>query len=194
MKSWLIIRSWHPPFSYRIKARVPIILLILAMLTFATVICSICVGQFAISPLDVLETLFGAGSSRYTFIIVTLRLPRALVALLVGMGFATAGAILQGLTRNPLASPDVIGISQGASLAAAAVIIIFTNVPIGIIPFAALVGASCMALLVYLLAWRGGSSPTRLILVGVGLAAVSAAFVQIMISAAQIMRVSQALI
>lgn len=193
MRHWLVIRSLWPPFSFRVKLRVPLVLLVLAVLIFAILVISVSIGVFQIPPMAVLETLLGGGSRSYNYIIMTLRLPRALTAILVGMGFAAAGAILQGLTRNPLASPDIIGISHGASLAAVTMIIFFGGIAFGWLPIFAFGGASIAALLVYLLAWHGGTSPTRLLLVGIGLGAVASAFVQIVLTSAQVLQVGQAM-
>ncbi|MBO0783488.1 MAG: iron ABC transporter permease, partial [Ktedonobacteraceae bacterium] len=194
MKRWLVIRPAWPPLSFRVRAGVPAICLLLALFIFGVLIIHIAVGEFTIPPLAVLDTLLGNGSRQYNFIVLDLRLPRALVAILVGMALATSGAILQGLTRNPLATPDVIGISQGASLAAVSVIILFSAAPASLIPPIAFVGASLAALLVYWLAWQRGSSPTRLLLTGIGLAAVAYALIEILMATTQIIRVSQAIV
>jgi iron complex transport system permease protein len=168
--------------------------LLLLLLIFVALIIHVSIGAFSIPPMAVLETLFGNGSRQYTFVVMNLRLPRALVAILVGMALAVSGGILQGLTRNPLATPDVIGINQGASLTAVSLIILVSAAPAGLIPPVAFAGAAVAALLVYVLAWRGGSSPTRLLLVGIGLSAAAYALIQIMLSSAQVLRVSLALI
>ncbi|GCE49654.1 iron complex transport system permease protein [Thermosporothrix hazakensis] len=194
MRDWFVFRSKALPLSFRVKRNVPLVLLILLVLILAVSVISISVGEFQISIPDVLATPFGAGDKRFTFIIMRLRLPRALIAIFVGMAIAASGAILQGLTRNPLASPDIIGISHGASLAAVGLIIFASWISITFVPVAAFLGAGVAALLVYLLAWRKGSSPIRLILVGIGLSAIASALVQIMISTSEIFRVNQALV
>ncbi|MEM6593083.1 MAG: iron ABC transporter permease, partial [Cyanobacteria bacterium P01_C01_bin.73] len=122
------------------------------------------------------------------------RLPRALVALLVGMGLATAGTILQGLTRNPLAAPGIIGINSGASLVAVAFIVLLPNAPISWLPVAAFLGGLGAAIAIYLFAWNQGSSPVRLILVGVGLTSLTGAFTSLMITFGNIYDVSQAMV
>jgi iron complex transport system permease protein len=94
------------------------------------------------------------------------------LAILVGAALAMAGAILQSIVRNPLASPDVIGITSGAALAAVLFIaLLSSHVSIGWLPVAAMLGALFAALLVVSLAWQRGISPARLVLVGIGLAA-----------------------
>lgn len=117
-----------------------------------------------------------------------------LVAALVGLALGISGAIMQGLTRNPLASPDILGISAGAGLVAVTLMVVFQDVPSGVIPLAAFGGALLIAVLIYLLAWRGGDSPLRLILVGIGLGAVTGALTSLMITFGDIYDVQRALI
>ncbi|MEO0397719.1 MAG: iron ABC transporter permease, partial [Cyanobacteria bacterium P01_A01_bin.137] len=123
-----------------------------------------------------------------------LRLPRTLVAWGVGMAMAMAGTLTQGITRNPLAAPGIIGVNAGASLAAVSLIVAFPGVPIALLPLAAFLGALTIAILIYLLAWQGGSSPVRLILVGVGFSLVAGALTNLMITFGNIYDVSQALV
>lgn len=151
-------------------------------------------GEFKIAPLDVLKTLFGAGTKQQAFIVNTLRLPRNLVAFLVGGSLAIAGGILQGLSRNPLAAPDVIGITSGANLAAVAVIILYPDSPLWALPVAAFGGALAAGAITYLLAWQGGTSPIRLILVGIGIAAVCTALVTVLTTFGKIHVVSRAMV
>jgi iron complex transport system permease protein len=146
-------------------------------------------------PWAVVKTLLGfADSPDHIFVVNTLRLPRALAAMLVGMGLAVAGTILQGLTRNPLAAPGIIGINSGASLVAVALIVLFPNVSVGWLPVAAFLGGLGAAIAIYILAWNQGSSPVRLILVGIGLTALTGAFTSLMITFGNIYNVSQALV
>src|SRR5687767_4024699 len=119
VKSWLTIRPPFIPLSFRMDRRVPLVLGVLGMLTLVVAIFSVGYGEFPISPVDVVKTVLGLTTNRdYGFVIYTLRLPRIVAAFLVGMGLAIAGTILQGLTRNPLAAPEIVGVDAGASLAA----------------------------------------------------------------------------
>lgn len=194
MKSSLLIRS--PMISFRVDRRLPILLLVLAMLSFAAIILNVQQGEYPIAVIDIIKTLFGGdtGNPDHTFVIYTLRLPRTLVAFMVGMALAISGTIFQGLTRNALADPSIIGINAGAGMVAVGVIILFPNAPIYILPIAAFAGASLVALLIYSLAWNGGSSPTLLILIGIGLSAIATAFTSLMITFGSIYDVSQALV
>ncbi|MBR8643775.1 iron chelate uptake ABC transporter family permease subunit [[Brevibacterium] frigoritolerans] len=89
-----------------------------------------------------------------TFILHNYRIPRILIAVIVGAGLATAGAILQGVLRNPLASPDVIGVTKGAGLAAVIVIVLFPQSPIIILPLSAFIGAAVMAAILMIFVYK----------------------------------------
>jgi len=194
-KSWLTIRPAQIPLSFRLDGRVPRTLLVLGAIALIVTIFSIGYGEYPIPPLDVVKTLLGlTTNSDYGFVIYTLRLPRIITAFLVGMGLAIAGTILQGLTRNPLAAPEVVGVEAGAGLAAVGLIVLFPAVPIVFLPVAAFLGAFIAALLVYSLAWDRGSSPMRLILVGIGVGAIASAFTSLLITFGDIYDVSQALV
>ncbi len=159
-------------------------------------ILSVGYGEYPIPLLAVAQILLGLDPNNpdYSFVIYTLRLPRVAAAFLVGIGLAIAGAILQGLTRNPLAAPEIVGIEAGAGLAAVALIVLLPSTPISLLPIAAFAGALLSALLVYGLSWNGGSSPIRLVLVGVGISATASALTSLMITFGDIYDVSQALV
>ena len=195
-KQWLIIRPKGVPISFHLNRRVPFILLVLTLVTLVAMILSVGYGEYPISPIDVVKTLLGIPTTNgdYAFIINTLRLPRTIVAFLVGVGLAIAGTITQCITRNPLAAPDIIGMNAGATLAAVTLLILMPNAPVSLLPFAAFGGASIVSLLIYLLAWQGGSSPMRLILVGIGFDLIARALTDIMITFGEINTVSQALV
>ncbi|MEM9274133.1 MAG: iron ABC transporter permease [Cyanobacteria bacterium P01_F01_bin.143] len=195
-KQWLIIRLKAFPISFHVNRRVPSILMILMLITIVAMVISVGYGEYQIPPIEVVRTLLGLEPSQanYIFIVNTLRLPRTIVAFLVGVGLAIAGTITQGITRNPLAAPSIIGVNAGAALAAVTLIILFPNAPVSILPFAAFGGALTVSLLIYVLAWQGNSSPTRLILVGIGFSLIASAFTEIMITFGEISSVSQALV
>ncbi|MGJ5632810.1 FecCD family ABC transporter permease [Nostoc sp. CALU 1950] len=191
---WLVIRS--QAISFRIDRRVPIILLCLAVAIAVAMVINIGRGEYPISPLDIVKTILGldTGNPDHQFVIQSLRLPRTLVAFMVGMALAISGTIFQGLTRNPLADPGIIGINAGASLAAVTVIVLFPSAPIYTLPLSAFAGALLMAILIYSLAWNNGSSPILLILMGVGLSAIASAITSLMITFGEINDVSNALV
>lgn len=194
-KPWLSIRSRQFPVSFRVDKRVPAVLVALLAIALMALVFNVSQGEYPVPPLEVIKTILGfPANSDYTFVVNTLRLPRALVALLVGMGLAVAGTILQGLTRNPLAAPEIIGINSGASLVAVTLIVLFPGLSVGWLPLAAFLGGLGAAIAIYLLAWNGGSSPIRLILVGIGLTSLTGAFTSLMITFGNIYNVSQALV
>ncbi|MDF9811199.1 iron complex transport system permease protein [Streptomyces sp. SPB162] len=117
-----------------------------------------------------LATLAGGGTAAQEFIVHDVRLPRVLVGLLVGAALATAGAVFQSVSRNPLGSPDVIGLGQGSAAGALSVIVLFHGGTYAVTGGAA-AGALASGTAVYLLAWRRGIHGYRLVLVGIGAAA-----------------------
>jgi iron complex transport system permease protein len=131
--------------------------------------------------------------ANYALVVHTFRLPRIVLAFLVGAALATSGAIMQGVTRNPLADPYLLGVSAGAGLAAVAVIVWLSSVPVAFLPWAAFGGALIAAGLIYVLAWKqGGSTPIRLILIGIALEAGIASITTIMLLFGDITQVQQA--
>ena len=191
---WLVIRS--SGISFRIDRRVPVMLLSLLAVIGVAMVINVGRGEYPISPLDIIKTILGVntGNPDHLFVINSLRLPRTLVAFMVGMALAISGTIFQGLTRNPLADPGIIGINSGASLAAVTVIVLFPSAPVYTLPLSAFCGALLMAALIYWLAWNNGSSPILLILMGVGLSAIASAFTSLMITFGDIYSVSDALV
>lgn len=152
-----------------VRATVVVGLILLAALTASVVLIG--TGDFPIPAGDVLKTLLGNGNAGQEFIINELRLPRVLVGLLVGASLGLGGALFQAISRNPLGSPDVLGLSQGATAGALTMIVLFsgsaTQVTLG-----ALVGGLVTGFAIYLLAWKQGVHGYRLVLVGIGVSAI----------------------
>jgi iron complex transport system permease protein len=165
----------------------------LSIAVFVTFCVSISVGDFPIPLRDVVPAIFGAGTDDAEFIVRTLRLPRALTAVLVGASFAVSGAIFQSLARNPLASPDIIGINSGASAAAVFCIVVLDTTS-GVTALGALFGALVAALAIYVLAWKQGVSPYRLVLVGIGVAAMLTSITEYLLTRAQIFEAQRAMV
>jgi iron complex transport system permease protein len=140
------------------------------VLALAVAAVSLTLGDYPMPLSEVLATLTGNGTLISYDVVVRNRLPRALAALLVGAALAVSGGIFQRLARNPLVSPDVIGINAGAS-AGAVVAITVVGAGTGTVAGGALVGATLAAVLVYAIAYRNGFSGYRLVLVGVGVTA-----------------------
>lgn len=163
----------------------------LAVAVCAAIAVSVSVGDFPIPLGNVLPAVVGFGSPDSDFIIRTLRLPRALTGALVGAAFGVSGAIFQSLARNALASPDVIGITSGASAAAVAVIV-WVGGSSSVVAAGALAGALVTAAAIYLLAYKRGVLGYRLVLVGIGVAAVLSALTSYLLTRAEIFEAQRA--
>lgn len=158
-----------PPVSGVLRPRLLAVCLLLAAAAFALFVVETAVGDIALPLTDVLRALAGAGDPATELIVHELRLPRALAGLLVGIAFGVSGALLQTMTRNPLASPDMMGITQGAGAAVVTGIVLGWDGGLSTQALG-LLGALAAALLVYLLAWKKGATGYRIVLVGVGIA------------------------
>ena len=147
-------------------------LMLLALAAFACLglLISMVKGSVDIPLMEIAEFLTGAGSSPHGQIIYNIRLPRSIVAALVGINLALSGAILQAVMKNPLADPHIIGISSGAGLLGILVMLAFPGFAYLVTP-AAFIGAMGAALLIYILAWKNGIRPIRIILAGVAVSA-----------------------
>lgn len=155
----------------------------LFVLILALFLLSMNLGAIRMAPLQVLHTLFGGGDDRDRLILFKLRLPRIVISILIGAGLAISGSVMQGLTRNPLAEPGILGINAGAGIAVLIYAAYFPEVNLGVaftMPLFGLAGAACTAVLIYALAFKKseGLSPTRLVLNGIGIASgISAAMI-----------------
>jgi len=163
----------RPPIAIRLSRRTLSIALLAAAAALGLSLWALTLGEFPLSVADVVRAIAQDVAGPAEFIVGTVRMPRVLVALGVGFGFAASGAIFQGLVRNPLVSPDIIGVNAGASLAA--VFFIVTRGPMALVPVAAFVGALAAAFGVYALSWRSGITGDRLVLVGIGINALATA-------------------
>ncbi|MGO4181782.1 FecCD family ABC transporter permease [Paenibacillus sp. TAF43_2] len=147
-------------------------ILILAILSIALIALSILclsIGGVSIPVKEIFLSLLGKNKEGSDLIIMQFRMPRIVAAVLVGAALAVAGAVLQGVIRNPLASPDLLGVTGGASVAVVAFMTLFTGYSVHWIPFLAVAGAFVIAALNYALAWKNGVSPFRLVLIGIGI-------------------------
>src|SRR5262249_34065977 len=111
------------------------------------------------------------GSGQSSFVITSFQLPRVLLCWVVGIGLAVSGGVMQGVIRNPLAAPNIIGVTKGAGVAAVAVVLLAPRSPDAVLPVAAVVGGRPAFALVSLAAYRRGTTPARLALVGVAVSA-----------------------
>lgn len=150
-----------------LRPRLLLVCAALAATAFLAFCQGVAMGDVHIPIPDVVRALFGTGDGGTLLIVREFRLPRALTGLLAGFAFGLSGALFQTMTRNPLASPDMIGITQGAGTAVVAGIVLGFGPGDQVLGMA---GALVTALLVYALAWRRGTTGYRIVLVGVGLA------------------------
>ncbi|MET8761883.1 iron chelate uptake ABC transporter family permease subunit [Lentzea sp. NPDC004782] len=172
-----------------------LVTLVLAALTFLVFCVSISVGDFTIELPAVIRTIFGQGERVDEFVIMDLRMPRALVGVIVGAALGISGALTQSIARNPLASPDVLGITGGASATAVFLVTATGGAAVTTavgLPAAALTGGLLTGLLVYFLAWRRGIDGFRLILIGVSVSAVMQALTTWLLVLADIRDVARA--
>lgn len=158
------------------------------------------IGSSWIGPSRVIHALIGNGTQMDEIIIWTLRLPRVLLAILAGAALALAGLLLQRVVRNPIASPSVLGVVDGAAVGVVLFLWIWSNeanaltVSIHWLPLAATLGAGCFALIVVALAGGDVVQPARLILYGIALAALAKALVMVLIILGPVYSASTALI
>jgi ferric hydroxamate transport system permease protein len=156
--------------------RQELVWLAVVTLLIAMVMVALVFGDRDLAVSDVLRTITGNAPDTLTNdAILRHRLPRMLVAGMAGAGLAVSGLMVQGVVRNPLAAPDLVGISPGASIGALVVLITLPGLPTGLLPLAAFVGACAGFSLVYALSWSQGVSPMRLALVGIGVSAAAGA-------------------
>jgi iron complex transport system permease protein len=153
------------------------LLAVLALGLVGLVFASLALGDISLTWKALFDALANRpdASQQDIMIVFDLRLPRVLLSILVGVALATAGTISLAIMRNPLAEPGVLGINSGAAAAVMAVIVLLQDPPVALLQFSGFFGAAVMAAAVYLLAWRGGTSSLRIILIGIGLSSLATA-------------------
>lgn len=155
--------------------RVSSVMLVLLILLGLCSILSLAVGSAGYSIQEILKALFSQEDSPVKTIVLNLRLPRIILAILIGSSLSAAGALLQSVMRNPLADPGTIGVSAGAGTAATTILLIFPQLSASV-PLFAFGGAALACVLIYTMAWKGGVDPTRIILSGVAINSVLGAY------------------
>jgi iron complex transport system permease protein len=165
--------------------------------TLAATLVGVCaaaltLGEFAVTPLEVLTALAGGADAGTSFVVVDLRLPRLLLGVEVGVALALAGAMFQTVLRNPLASPDIIGISQGAG-AGAVLALLVLGLQGAEVSLVALAGAVTAGALLYAVSWRGGIAGFRFVLSGIAVAYLATSFVGYLLTRAQVQDAQTAL-
>ncbi|WP_277211497.1 FecCD family ABC transporter permease [Isoptericola croceus] len=167
----------------RRSRRRAVVLASLAVLVVALATLALTVGAASLSPGRALLALFGVGDAGDLFVVQRLRLPRLGAALLAGAAFGLAGALFQSTLRNPLASPDILGIAGGASVGAVTVLLGLGMTGMAV-SLGAFLGAATIALLIWFFAWRQGLHSIRFVLVGVGFAYLAASLLAWMLASA----------
>ena len=140
-------------------------------------IASLSIGAVFINPFEAVSSLF----TQNNFIINEYRAPRMFLALIVGSSLAISGALIQGVVRNALASPDVIGITKGASLSAVTIIMLFPSAPLFILPFGSFAGALIISMILTILISKFNVKGSKLALIGLAIGAICTAIVQYML-------------
>lgn len=182
MSKYITFTNRSGTLSFQFEKKAIVILLILFFLLIILFLAGLSIGSTMIHPVNVINHLIGIGNEDFGFIIETLRLPRIILSLLVGAALGVSGLILQGIVRNPLGSPDIIGITGGASFAAVVFITYFSSTfSIKWLPMVAFSGAGVISILIYFLAWKKGVSSIRLVLIGIGMAAAMGAMTTMII-------------
>ncbi|MFD7617134.1 FecCD family ABC transporter permease [Streptomyces sp. NPDC059802] len=189
------VRLGHVSFVWR--PWLVLVTLLLLAATFLVFCLSIGVGDFPIGLSRVIATILGRGEQVDEFVVMDLRMPRALAGLVVGVALGMSGAITQSVARNPLASPDILGITGGASAVAVFLVTVSGGTAAAVVgsvglPAAALAGGLGTGLLVYFLAWRRGIDGFRLILIGISVSAVMEAITTWLLVSADIRDVARA--
>lgn len=164
------------PFKDRVFKRSLYFFFFLLFLLLILTVISLGSGHLSLSPGDIWQTVTGSGTEAHQLLLFQFRLPRIILAVLVGIGMATAGALFQGVTQNGLADPGIIGIHTGSGFFVVLFLYLVSlnqDQPpwwanIGL-PFVAFVGGITAAFLIYVLAWKEGVTPIRLVLVGIGI-------------------------
>ncbi|NHN30784.1 FecCD family ABC transporter permease [Paenibacillus agricola] len=181
-------------YSFLVSKKAVWVGMLLLITTAVIMVLSTGIGSVYISPIQVIKSIFGFGESSNEMIVRSLRLPRIVVAVLVGAALAVSGALLQGVIRNPLASPDTVGITGGATLGAVSFFYFFSDkISIHLLPVFAVVGAFAASLIVYTLAWKQGVTPLRLVLIGIGFSAAMSALSYMMMISGPIILANQSM-
>ena len=180
--------------STRLDLRAVLVSLVLALIVGLGLAWSVSVGDFGIAFGDVVGELTGLGGApKSEFIIRQLRLPRALTGLLVGAALGASGQIFQRMVRNPLASPDILGVSSGAAAAAVFAIVALAAATTTVTLFA-LGGSMAAVAAIYLLAIKQGVSSYRLVLIGIGITAMLDSVVAYLLTRAELFDAQRAAI
>ncbi|MBO9531767.1 MAG: iron ABC transporter permease [Solirubrobacteraceae bacterium] len=178
--------------SLRVQRRTASVFALCLVAIPLALVVSVAVGEFPVPLSEAFSALVGRGDPGTSFVIHDLRLPRALAALLAGAALGISGAIFQEVTRNALVSPDIVGVSGGASAAACAVIVLTPWDGPWAVPLGALAGALVSGALLFGLSWRDGLTGYRVVLVGIGLSSLALALTSYVLTRGRVFEVGEA--
>ncbi|GAB6928183.1 Fe(3+)-hydroxamate ABC transporter permease FhuB [Paenibacillus sp. JCM 10914] len=164
----------------------PVLVVLFSVLLVLVWVFSLVSGSLRIPFTEVVAVLTGGGDAMYRQILLEFRLPRLLTAGLSGMALAVSGSLLQNAVRNPLGDPQVIGVTSGAGAGALLLMVGFPGLSAGWVPVGAVLGGMSAAALVYAVSWKRGLNPTILTLVGIAVAALGSAIINLMIIHAKV--------
>lgn len=188
---WSVIRAVNERIALRLPVAALVWVTVVSLLLAGIIAFSLTIGSQPTSLDEVWRTLMGEDISKtITNVVWEFRFPRALAAALVGAMFALSGAALQNVTRNGLADPSLVGVSQGAGLAVVALTVLWPTAAIDLRPWAAFAGSMTVAVLIQTLTHTArGASSVRFILMGVGVAALISAGTSVLMTYGDIQRV-----
>jgi iron-siderophore transport system permease protein len=182
----------HGAWSARLRPRAIAVGLVSAGAALALSVFVLGSGDYPLSARQVLDALTGQGAIADIFIVRELRLPRVVAGLLVGAALGLGGALFQSLVRNPLGSPDMLGLTQGATTGALVALMVVNG---GVaLAAGAVAGGLLTGSLIYALAWRGGAHGYQLILVGIGMTAILTGINGYLITKAEITEAARAVL
>ncbi|MFP4138343.1 MAG: FecCD family ABC transporter permease [Halomonas sp.] len=192
----LRLRSRGQRIALLLPLRSIVVILGLAVALLAVIGLSVANGSYPVPLAEVFAALASSAAAdpQMALIVHEFRLPRTLTATLAGVLFAVSGACLQAVTRNPLADPSLIGVSQGAGVAVLIVLVALPGMPVGAVPLAAMLGAFAVAGLMYALAGRDSGNTIRFILTGIGVGAFLGAVSSLLITYGDLERVMTAMV
>ena len=180
--------------SVRWRRRAAALAVILGVAVILLGCISLAQGTYPLTLDRVVATLAGDGTRVERYTVFELRMPRAITAIVVGLALGLSGALTQTVTRNPIASPDILGVSAGASLGAVAVITLGGSTAVSVlsVPGAALAGGLLTAAVIFALSWKRGSDTFRLILMGIAVNAFLIALTSWLLVGARLSRAVEA--
>lgn len=177
----------------RRRARTVATTVTLVLVAAGLAVAALMLGDYPLSATDVVRALVGLDDGPARIVVLDFRLPRVGLGILVGVAFGLAGALFQSVLRNTLASPDVIGVSQGASAGAVGALLL-AGVTGPWVSVAAFAGGAAVGLLLYAVAWRGGMTGYRFVLSGIGVAYVCTSVVGYLLTRSDVQEAQAALL